>query len=127
MNRIFDKIRSAVESQGFFTQSDYTLFEHGSIPEKDRYPHGFLAGSTTSSLAGDKNQDLNNYLEMIRTTSKKVMEAEPANGNFDAWSDLGILHPKKDVNGIIRKKYDIVIKGMESLGIDIQAIGELYN
>ena len=38
---------------------------------------------------------------------------------------VGILNPVKDVNGLIRKKYEILVNSFkENYGIDLQAIGD---
>ena len=38
---------------------------------------------------------------------------------------MGILNPVKDVNGLIRKKYEILVNSFkENYGIDLQAIGD---
>lgn len=62
------------------------------------------------------------------------MEKEPKNGNYIlkymngkmVHIATGVLHPKKDRKGLIKKKYDILINEFKRLGVNLQAIGNLY-
>ena len=56
--------------------------------------------------------------------NKKVtLVATPVNGNYNANDLTGILHPLKDRNGLIRRKYDILINEFKRQGVDIETIG----
>ena len=69
------------------------------------------------------SSDLINYREMIISNSYETLTMEPESGNYDANDFTGILHPKKDVNGLIRQKYDLLIAEYAKLGVDLQGIG----
>ena len=121
-----DQIYAAVEESGFFSVSNYTAWKEAGYSYEELYPLGVLKPNTGSS--GQQQTDLEHFLNMILSTSFTTLTAEPASGNYDAGSYKGILHVKKDVNGLIKKKYDILVKVMkEEFGIYIQAIGDLYN
>lgn len=127
-DRIFEKIKYFAELEGFFditAYSEYTTSDD--ISSQEYYQNGIVASLLYASLEGFMNLDLKSYIEMIIETSQMTLEAEPQNGNFDSWSYWGILHSKKDVNGLIRKKYDVLIKVFNDIGVDLQAIGDLYN
>lgn len=39
----------------------------------------------------------------------------------------GVLDPLKDVNGLVKKKYEILLKELKKMGIDLQKIGNFYH
>lgn len=71
--------------------------------------------------------DVDTYLKVIMGNSYAKLTAEPPSGDYVYDDFTGILHPKKDVNGLIRQKYDILINEFKKIGVDLQAIGNLYN
>ena len=61
------------------------------------------------------------YVEAIVSNTYEDLIAEYPATNY---TNKGILNPVKDVNGLIRQRYDILIKHMkDTYGIDLQAIG----
>ncbi|MBO9635132.1 MAG: hypothetical protein J7578_18625, partial [Chitinophagaceae bacterium] len=63
--------------------------------------------------ANTPQKDLDAYLKVI-----------VSNSFAKATAPGGYLHPSFDVNGVIRKKYDIVISYfINAFGVDLQAIG----
>ena len=81
------------------------------------YGRGFIKAGTK------QGNDVKNYIQAIIQTPYEDLIAEPADNDY---TYNGILHAKKDVNGYIRKKYDILVnKFKENYGIDLQAIGNV--
>lgn len=80
------------------------------ITEENKYELGLLVVTTSSTT------DWDSYIATIVSTPYDQLEE-------------GILHEDTDVNGLIRKKYDLVIAYFNNeLNIDLQAIGnKQYN
>lgn len=122
------KLASIYSFSDFYEVTNYYWAGTASKPlPKDYYRLGLVGEPKTVLLDQIQKGDLESYLKMITSNSYATLTAEPENGDYDKNSYLGILHPKKDVNQLIRKKYDILIRIFKDLGIDLQAIGELYN
>lgn len=103
-------------SEEFFSISSY---QEKTVIEKEMYGWGYLASSPY--YPKDKNNDWKDYLRAIIKNPYDYLKAEPEDGDT---SFKGILHDKKDVNKIIRQKYDILIRYFKSeYGVDLQAIG----
>ncbi|MDR1414325.1 MAG: hypothetical protein LBI96_00810 [Odoribacteraceae bacterium] len=65
----------------------------------------------------DAAADWRFFLKTIVSTSRQTLNAAAGTKNF--------LHPSFDVNGLVRRKYDVVIDYfMQEHGIDLQAIGD---
>lgn len=127
---ITERIESMYSLDEFNLVSDYSWAGGASSARPSTgqcYGLGFVIRPTTTILTTILKTDLANYLTLIMGNSYEKLTAEPANGNYNANDFTGILHPKKDINGLIRKKYDILMNEFRRLGIDLQAIGELYN
>ena len=77
----------------------------------------------TSQLSLIQDDDLKNYVNMIYDNTYVTFVATPVNGNYNANDLTGILHPLKDRNGLIRRKYDILINEFKRQGVDIETIG----
>ncbi len=123
-----EKLASIYPFSDFYEVTDYYWAGSASKPStSEYYSLGLVAEPKTVLLDQIQEGDLEAYLKMITSNSYATLIAEPENGDYDKNSYLGILHPKKDVNRLIRKKYDILIRIFNDLGIDLQAIGELYN
>ena len=82
-------------------------------------PDGYFGKQT-------KEDDWNNYIRAIVSTNYEDLVAEP-DPDESLWGDptfIGILHPDKDINGFILKKYQVLIAFFkERYGVDLQAIG----
>ena len=79
------------------------------------YSRGFLSRATK------QEDDVNYYIEAIISTSYEDLNSEY--NNVDSYK--GVLNPIKDVNGLIRKKYDILVNYFKGeYGIDLQKIGD---
>ena len=87
------------------------------------YDLGLIQSSQSNNLTTIKETDLESYLKMILTTSYETLTMEPESGEYSGDDYTGILHPKKDREGLIREKYNLLIGEFERLGIDLQAMG----
>ncbi len=85
------------------------------VTNQNMYSRGFVYRGTKME------NDAEFYIQAIISTSYEDLTAEyPATD----YTFKGILNPTKDVNGLIRKRYDILVNHMkEAYGIDLQAIG----
>lgn len=113
----------------FYAVTDYTPFTEEPLPvQEECYSHG-LVRHVTYPYAVDRLQGDDKYyfLDMIYKTPYEQLIAEPASDAYNATDLTGILHPKKDKNGLIRKKYEIMIRVYKAHGIDLQAIGDAFS
>lgn len=87
--------------------------------KEEMYILGFIVASNYSNI--DLISDFRNYIKAVFSFSYDELTAEP---EVDDYTMKGILHPKKDVNGLIRKKYDVLTGYFKNtLHMDLQAIG----
>lgn len=93
-------------------------FQHVEFPKQPWQLNEYYAAGVIGY--GVKQSD---YLKMIITTPYEKLIEEPENANFNAEDFTGLLHPKKDVNGWIRKGYDALISDYKAVGVDLQKIG----
>lgn len=122
-----ERLSSMVSFDEFYSVTDYYWAggSSSSVPSSGQwYALGVLNVMNWSTiLISIHENDLKTYLNMITGNSYTTLTKEPADGNYDASDYTGILHPKKDVNGLIRMKYDILINEFKKNGVDLQAIG----
>jgi len=79
------------------------------------YSRGFIKAGTKQA------DDAKYFIEAIISNPYEDLIAENTSTN----TYVGILNPVKDVNGLIRKKYEILVNSFkENYGIDLQAIGD---
>ena len=65
--------------------------------------------------------DADNFIEAIISTTYENLTAEYPANNYT----FNGMHPTKDVNGLVRARYDILVDHMKTAyGIDLQAIGD---
>lgn len=87
------------------------------VEQKNMFSLGFLETSTGMKV----DADLLSYIRTITSFSYDELIAETEDGDYTM---IGILNPKKDVNGLIRKKYDALVHYFQhTLHMDLQAIG----
>ena len=119
-------LSSSISFEDFYAVTDY-YWEGGSVssrPTDDMtYDLGLIQSSQSNNLTTIKETDLESYLKMILTTSYETLTMEPESGEYSGDDYTGILHPKKDREGLIREKYNLLIGEFERLGIDLQAMG----
>lgn len=133
INSIFCKTKAFDEFdfEPFWSMADY-YWAGGSSSSRPStaqcYALGFVTRPGLNTVLNTiKNDDLSEYVDMIIENSYEKLTTEPANGKYNASDYTGILHTKKDINGLIRRKYDYIIEEYKRHGIDLQAIGDLYN
>ena len=102
-----------VEDASFYEGMNY----EDRVTQANMYERGFIKAGTK------QENDVEIYIQAIIQTPYEDLIAEPADKDY---TNKGILHAKKDVNGYIRKKYDILVnKFKENYGIDLQSIGNV--
>lgn len=112
----FDRL---IEQKKLVAPQEFVMVsEYGKRAEqKNMFSLGFLATGTEIKV----DADLRNYIKTITSHSYDELTAETEDGDYTM---IGILNPKKDVNGLIRKKYDALIHYFrDKLHMDLQAIG----
>ncbi len=98
-----------------FTQ----LSEYGDyVNNSTMYSLGFINGS---SQVASQITDFKYYIQAIVTTPFDVLNAEPEEEDY---TYRGILHPSKDVNNMVNRKYNLVINYFKTMyNVDLQKIG----
>ena len=123
----YDKMKDRFSYDDFYDVSDYYWagVSASSRPvDSMSYRLGFVKRPyATSQLSLIQDDDLKNYVNMIFDYTYETLVATPVNGNYNANDLTGILHPLKDRNGLIRRKYDILINEFKRQGVDIETIG----
>lgn len=116
LERLVDKQKIVISSQFTEVSSSY----YGQVvPTDQMYENGFIVEDRWGKRT--KEQDWKNYLRTIVKTPYSVLTEEPGDGDY---TTRGILHEKKDTQGVIRKKYDILINYFKKeYGLEIQSIG----
>lgn len=108
--------KKIVISDEFLNVSSYT---DEKITPSNMYAKGFIASTNAKK---DQATDGKDYLKAIIKTPYQELIAVPQEG--DTKTLKGILHSKKDTKGLIREKYDILIRHFkQAYGVDLQAIG----
>lgn len=106
----------------FATFSDYTYKYYGG---EELFKHGFLSAWVLKN--GDKQgsmaNDFASYMKLV-TLPLATLEAEPDRdgGSYNEPSLIGALHESRDVNKLVRKKYEVVVEYLRELGIDMEQI-----
>ena len=109
LGRLLDKAKVVVDP-AFYEGMNYER-----VTAADMYSRGFIKAGTK---VGD---DAKHFIAAIVSTPYEDLIAE----NTSTSSNIGILNPVKDVNGLILKKYKILVNSFkENYGIDLQAIGD---
>ena len=109
--RLIDNSKT-VQTPEFYKGTNYT----DNVTNQNMYERGFVKAS--------KNQkdDWPNYINAIISTPYSDLIAKPQANDY---TSKGILHSDKDKNGLIRKKYDIIIEHYKTnYKVDLQAIGD---
>lgn len=96
--------------------SKESVYDDEYYSRDEMYELGFLALSQST----DALRDFNKYVEVIVSNPKSFLESPSA----DTSTNEGILTDEKDVYGLIRAKYKAVINYFNTLGIDLQGIGD---
>ena len=82
------------------------------------YSLGFINGNAQIATP---ITDFKYYIQAIVTTPFDVLNTETGAGDY---TYRGILHPSKDVNNMINRKYNLVIDYFKTMyNVDLQKIG----
>ncbi len=112
LTRLLDNGEIA-ESAEFYDGMNYEDI----VTNENMYERGFLKSNTK------QEDDVEIYLKAIIQTPYDELTAEPADKDY---TNKGILHPKKDVYGHIRRKYDFLVNKFKTdYGFDLQKIGDV--
>lgn len=134
-NWFIEQIKDRLSLDKFYSVTQYTNLPDLKYKYNELYDWGLISPIRgTPTLYNLKKNDLDSYIQMILENSLQKMEKEPKNGNYIlkymngkmVHIATGVLHPKKDRKGLIKKKYDILINEFKRLGVNLQAIGNLY-
>lgn len=106
----YKRIVELIESEEYTNEAGLSL---GYI---EQYPH-------VKTVEAAMKNDLDLYLKMIIKTPLSKLEAAPI--QYDWYS--GMLHPDKDLKGKIKEKYELFIRIFKTWGVDLEAIGNLYD
>lgn len=88
------------------------VYGSSTLTESNKYQYGIVAQNYTDVMAVNLVADFLGYIEMI--TGHSYAELTAAGGP---------LSPGVDVNGLVMKRYNIIIAYYMQFGIDLQAIG----
>ena len=64
---------------------------------------------------------------MVIDYSSDELNAVPDDGRYNRYDCTGVLNPVKDMDGLVKKKYEILLDEFKKMGIDLQGIGNLYH
>jgi hypothetical protein len=123
--KMMDIKKKMAQSDVFLATSDYTTPIAPTAPATfvttgDRYKRGFLG--TGGGVIPSSQVDWYAYLQIILSNTYANL-TNPATTATDATAK-GILSPIKDVNGVVKRKYDAMVKHYKEIyNIDIQKIG----
>ena len=118
-----ERMEPFVSHDEFYSVSDYSGLGTSTAPSTAQYYElGFL-GSKTGGRLSTPAADLQAYIWIIISTPYEILTVEPASDTYNGTDYTGILHEKKDKKGLIRQKYDLLIREFGKQGVDLQAIG----
>ena len=120
------------ELEDFLSVTDYSKTLSADYYE-EWMAEGWL-GRLANSEEAARSEDIRNYVEMIITTPKEMLEIDvdaisyldPLFWVIRNYNYAGFLHPSMDVAGNIKKKYDLIVAAFKDWGVDLPVIGELY-
>ncbi len=134
MKRLYeaDKIKMTEE---FANVSDYT-YEY--LTAGATFARGFIVNRPLGhgSLISDQEADFGSYMDLA-SMPLELLETVPDTrydddmdyengGIYKKMSLVGALHETRDVNGLVRKKYEAVIKILKEVGIDTDKLQKGY-
>lgn len=114
----------------FFAVTDYSKTLSADYYE-EWLAEGWL-GRLSDSEEQAQEEDVKTYVEMIITTPKKWLEVDVNSLPMKEWFEAmnydyaGYLNVATDVNGNIKKKYDVLVSVFKDWGVDLEAIGNMY-
>lgn len=118
-----------LNEQGVFEMSedftDVCDYKYQNLRGEALFAAGYVSSSLVwNNVAQSKTRDFEAYLKML-AIPLEILEGEPAPIiTYEEQNNpplAGALNPKRDVNGLVRKKYEILIRYFkESYGIDTE-------
>jgi hypothetical protein len=126
--KLMDVLARMKRSDVFLSISDYAAIISPTAPATvvtvaDRYKRGFLANPGSVNIQPGKGVDWLIFLQYILTNSYATLTSPVTTAN-DATAK-GILSPVKDVNGLLRRKYDAMLQHyLTQYNIDLQRIAD---
>lgn len=134
IDKLFNNIYPKVKADGFYEGMDYSVFKLFMVPSDTIYPCGVVNyGGNDYRLSWNHsdqemmNRDLKSYICMAIDHSSQELNAAVEDGSYNPNDCTGIFDEKKDKYGKIRKKYDILVKSLHDMGIDLKGIGDMYH
>lgn len=126
--KLLDYILTRVNEKGLVSKEEFVSvsknYYNTYTDPNTCYQRGFLAARNW-----ELSKDWSEYVNMIVNTPYDILVSEPSSSSYNWFEEeyFGVLHPKKDVNGLIRRKYDLVLNGFKAIGIDLNRIGEIIS
>lgn len=104
-------------TEEFVSVSDYSGYIG---TESEAFARGFIRENPVSEdIEGSKKADFNDYLMLVGIPMKQLENVPGLVNDYDyEVSLIGALHPSRDVNQLVRQKYNIMIKILKQHGID---------
>ncbi len=129
--KLFDKIYKLAEAEGFFSFTDYNYLATIWLTDEYYYPNGLVCygkyvlgwGMNATQM---KQEDLRRYLGMAVDYSFNMLNDKASDEWWNQYDCTGIFDKLKDTEGLIRKKYDILVKALNGVGIDLRGIGDMF-
>lgn len=107
--------------EDFYAKTDYSRVLLASSPSA-RAEEGYLTSSTSSNVEEMRKYDREAFVDMIISNSYTVLTQDPGDEAFNGRNYTGILQRNK----LIRERYDLIIQAYKKVGVDLQAIGNMY-
>ena len=122
-NFLLERIVNSLSLEAFYDVSDYSWTSSVEIPATSEcYSLGFIL--QPNQFSGENYFDAIEFAKMIITNPYEKLTEEPESAAYNRTDFTGILHPKKDVNGLILEKYKLIVAAFAEWGIDLQKIGD---
>ena len=121
LKRFGEKVLTSAP-QEFFEVCDYDgVIRYGTT----LFTYGYLNNSSNhkeNTKEVNKQNDLLAYLALLGYPRSVLEETPGSTGDSNNPSLRGVFNPSRDVNGLVRKKYDILLKWIEELGVDTEGL-----
>lgn len=123
LTRLFNKDKIGMP-EGFAQVSNYLSGDYVWGGD-DMFARGFVTtgvmSTNVSLLEENQKKDLGSFMRLVGMPMA-LLEAYPDrkwdDDYYHSVSLIGALHPERDSQGLVRKKYDILIKALKEMGIN---------
>lgn len=127
VNAIFLKClneRGVIEiTEEFVDISDYT---YAYLMGDQAFARGFITRAPLSNdIKAAQRNDFSAYLKLVCMSIDQLEASPDRRYDYDYAYDMslvGALHPTRDVNGLVRRKYDVLINMLKEMGINTDQI-----